>query len=248
MENSIYLALSRQLVLRTDMQIVANNIANLNTTGYRAQNLLFSEYLSDVRERRVDPRAAGDDLSFVYGRGQYENSQPGSLRFTGNPLDMAIEGPGFFGVQGPDDEVMYTRAGEFQKGVDGTLLIPAGYAVAGQGGGPIIIPDDSTEIKIDESGAISNQDGQIGQLMLVEFENTQELEPFGDQLYRSPNEGAPAENSRIEQGQLEGSNVQAVIEMTRMIETLRQYQSTQRVLQNENERLRSAIQKLTRQG
>ena len=248
MENSIYLALSKQLVLQTDMQIVANNIANMNTTGYRAQNLLFSEFLSDTRERRVDPRAAGDDLSFVYDRGQYENTDPGSLRFTGNALDMAIEGPGFFGVQGPDDEVMYTRAGEFQKGVDGTLLTPAGYAVAGQGGGPITIPDDSTEIKIDERGAISNQNGQIGQLMLVEFEDTQKLEPYGDQLYRSPEEGNPAENSRIKQGELEGSNVQPVVEMTRMIETLRNFQANQNILRTENERLRSAIQKLTGQS
>lgn len=248
MENSIYLALSKQLVLQTDMQIVANNIANMNTSGYRAQNTLFAEYIDDVNQRRVDPRAAGDDLSFVYDRGQYENTQPGSLRFTGNPLDMAIEGPGFFGVQGPNDETMYTRAGEFQKGVDGTLLTPAGYAVAGQGGGPIIIPQDSTELKIDVTGAVSNQNGQIGQIMLVEFEDTQQLEPYGDQLYRSTEEGQPAENSRIEQGQVEGSNVKAVVEMTRMIETLRQFQNNQKILQTENERLRSAIQKLTGQS
>lgn len=247
MENSIYLALSKQLVLQTDMQIIANNIANMSTSGYRGQNLLFEEYLSDPRGKTTD-KGAKEAMSFVYDRGQYENTAPGSLHFTGNSLDAAITGPGFFGVQGPDGELMYTRSGEFQKNVDGTLVTTGGYAVAGQGGGPIIIPADSTEIVIGDDGSVSNQNGQIGQLMVVEFDNPQELEPYGEQMYKSPTQGQPAVNSAVKQGELEGSNVQPVVEMTRMIDTLRNFQSNQNILQSENERLRSAIQKLTGQG
>ena len=247
MENSIYLALSRQLVLRTNMDMISNNIANMNTSGYRGQNMLFEEYLSDPNGKTID-RGANDELSFVYDRGQYQTTTQGSLRFSGNPLDVALEGPGFFGVQGPGDEVMYSRNGQFQLGTDGSLLTSAGFAVAGQGGGAITIPEGSTEIKIDRNGVVSNQDGQVGQLMVVEFENIQELEPVGNNLYSSPEPGTPQQESRVLQYQLEGSNVQPIVEMTRMIETLRSYQSTQRVLQTENERLRSAIQKLTGQS
>ena len=247
MENSIYLALSRQVALKANMDMVANNIANANTAGYRAQNLLFEEYLSDPRGKTTD-RAADDELSFVYNRGQYQSTEAGSLRFTENPLDVALEGPGFFGVQGEGGETLYTRAGEFQLDGNGTLINSAGMPVAGQGGGPIVIPPGSSEIKIDDKGFVSNQDGQLGQLMVVEFENIQRLEPTGNNAYRSPDEGAPSESTRVKQGLVEGSNVTPVIEMTKMIETLRSYQSTQNVLKTENDRLRGAIQALTRQN
>ena len=247
MENSIYLALSRQVALRTNMDMIANNIANANTPGFRAQNLLFEEYISDPRGDFVD-RGAEGELSFVYNRGQYQSTESGPMSFTENPLDVALEGPGFFGVQGPDGETFYTRAGQFQLDAQGTIVTPDGAPVAGQGGGPIVIPPDSTEIKIDARGFVSNQDGQLGQLMVVEFENLQALEPTGNNLYRSPQEGQPSEGTTVAQGMLEGSNVTPVIEMTRMIETLRSYQSTQSLLRNENERLRGAIQTLTRQN
>lgn len=220
----------------------------MNTSGYRAQNMMFSEYLFEPKSRDIEPREAGDDLSFVYNRGQYENTASGSLRQTGNPLDVAIEGPGFFGIQGPGDEVMYSRAGQFATTPNGTLVNSAGYAVASQGGGNITIPEGSTEINIDYNGNVSNQDGQLGQIMMVEFENPQVLEAVGDTLYSSPEEGAPAQNSRAVQGAFEGSNVKPIVEMTNMIETLRSFQSTQNVLKTENDRLRGAIQRLVGQS
>lgn len=248
MENSIYLALSRQVALRTNMDMVANNIANMNTPGYRSQHLMFDEYLSDPRGQTVD-KAADDELSFVYNRGQYANTQPGTQSFTGNPLDMALAGPGSFGVQAPNGEVMYTRAGQFQIDASGILTDPSGNPVADQGGGQIIIPPESKDISIDEFGNVSNQDGALGSLMVVEFENQQMLEPHGNNMYRAPDgvAGTPAENTRVKQGQLESSNVQPILEITEMMETLRSYQSTQQILSTENDRLRSAIQKLTGQ-
>ena len=246
MENSIYLGLSKQMVLRTNLDIIANNVANMNTTGFRGQNLLFKEYVD--QHRNVGDQGADDPLSFVYDQGQYEITTPGPVSFTGNPLDVSVIGPGFMGVQGPGEKTMYTRAGDFQMGVDGTLLTSAGFPVADQGGSPIRIPEKSGQISIDNKGVISNEDGEIGQIMLVEFENTQQLVAQGNNLYATDAATKPAENSTLKQAQLEGSNVLPVVEITRMIDTLRSFQSVNNVLQSENERLRTAIQRLTRQS
>ncbi len=238
MENSIYIGLSRQMVLKTNMGIVSNNIANMNTTGFRQQTPIFKEYISD-------PRYNDDELSFVYDYGQYQKTAPGSLENTGNPLHVALKGSGFMAVQMPSGETGYTRDGNFQKTADGTLVNSAGFPVLGQGG-PITIPKSATEISIDESGIISDQNGSFGQLQIVEFEDVQELEAVGNNLYKTDGNFAPAQNTVAQQGFLERSNVNSITEMTNMIEILRDYQSTQKLLENEHERLRSAIQKLTK--
>lgn len=225
------------MVLRTDMNIIANNIANMNTPGYRAQNTLFNEYISD-------PRGADDPLSFVFDRGQYQVSESGPVRETGNPLDVALVGPGFIGIQGADGETYFSRAGEFLIGPNGALTTPRGQLVQNAGGGQITIPADSTEIEIDDKGVISNQNGPLGQIMVVEFANIQELEARGDNLYATEAEQLPPDNTRVIQGAIEGSNVKAVLEMTRMIDTSRTFQSVQSMMQGENERLRNAIRKL----
>tara|TARA_R110001592_G_scaffold27763_13_gene102742 strand:+ start:30687 stop:31406 length:720 start_codon:yes stop_codon:yes gene_type:complete len=237
MENSIYLGLSRQMVLQTNMDIVANNIANMNTSGFRGQNPLFEEYMSD-------PRDADDPLSFVYDYGQYQMTKQGSIEQTGNPFNVALNGPGFMGVQMPGGETAYTRDGNFQKRADGTLVTSSGLPVMSDGG-PIVISDNATEINIDEKGVVSDQNGPIAKLMVVEFENVQELEPAGNNLYISKGNSAAATKTKVAQGFLEGSNVEPVVEMSRMIEILRDFQSTQKLLEGEHERLRSAIQKLT---
>jgi flagellar basal-body rod protein FlgF len=241
MENSIYLGLSKQMVLRTDMDIIANNIANMNTTGYRGQNTLFDEYVSK-------PRGYDDASSFVEDRGQYEVTDPGPISFTGNPLDVSLFGPGFMGVQGPTGEVMYTRAGDFQRSAEGILTTSAGYPVADPGGANIVIPAGSTEVKIDERGFVSNQDGTVGQIQIAEFADLQDIKPFGHGLYMTDQAPLPPENTRMKQGQLEGSNIKPVVEMSRMIETLREFQTVQNILKSENDRLRGAIQKLTGGG
>ena len=240
MENSLYIGLSKQMVLRNHMDLISNNIANMNTTGYRSQHLLFEEAISD-------PRGSDDALSYVLDKGQYHDTTPGSMEYTGNQLDIAVEGKGYFGVRGPGGNVMYSRSGDMQMDATGTLTNSNGRPIATIGGGNIIIPQGSTEIKIDENGMVSNQNGQLGQIMLVEFENEQELKPVGYNLYSSENEGTPAQESRIKQGMLERSNVSPVAEMTNMIDTLRTYQSLQNAMRTENDRLRSAIQTLTGQ-
>lgn len=244
MENSIYIGLSKQMALQNNMTLISNNIANMNTNGYRGQSMLFEEYIAD-------PRGADDPLSFVYDKGQYQNTTSGPLKYTGNALDVAVVGSGYIGIQGPNG-LAYTRDGRFQIDANGTLVNASGLPVADAGGALIVLPPsitaETTQVTIDEKGFIYDRNGQLGQIMLVEFENEQALEPKGNNLYTSREEPQPALESRIKQRQLEGSNVNPIMEMTRMIDTLRSYQSIQRTLQGENDRLRSAIQKLTGQG
>lgn len=237
MENSIYLGLSRQITLQTNLDIVANNIANVNTSGYRAQSPMFEEYLTD-------PRGNGDPLSFVLDYGQFSSTAPGAMTQTGNSFNVALNGPGFLTVQLPDGTLAYTRDGDFQKDQQGQLLTASGYPVVGAGG-PITVPADSTEFIVDERGVISDQTGQIGRLNIVEFENLQSLKPTGGNAYTSKDQPVEAQKTTVAQGFLEGSNVQPVVETTRMIKILRQFQSVQRMLEAEHERQRTAIQRLT---
>lgn len=240
MENTTYVGLSREMVLRTNMNITANNIANMNTPGYRGQNMLFAEYVSDPRDNDADP------LSFVYDRGQYQNSASGPLEQTDNPLDIALVGPGFFGVDGPGEAPTYSRAGNMHIGPQGQLLTSGNFPVLDEGGAPITIPQNATEIKIDNRGVISTQDGQIGRIQVVEFDNIQELEAVGNNLYTTTAAANPSESTAVKQGYIEGSNVNAIWEMTNMIEISRSFQSMHSAMEKENERLRNAIQKLTK--
>lgn len=240
MENSLYVGLSSQVVLEGNMNIIANNVANLNTPGFRGQNMVFQEYVEK-------PRGMREDISLVNDYGQYQVTDPGPIKITGNPLDVALVGPGFLGIVTPDG-VQYTRAGNFAQLADGTLVNARGMPVAGQGGGVITIPQDAKNVYIDQNGAVSTDEGQIGQLMVAEFANYQHLNPAGNGLYVTDEPPVPAAGTTVIQGKLEGSNVQPVVEMTRMIDVLREYQAVQRMMQTEHERMRTAIQRLSRQG
>lgn len=242
MENSIYIGLSRQRALQEQMDTVANNIANLNTPGYRQNNMVFLEYMS--RQRNAE-KAGNDSISMVHDYGQFMNTENGPLRRTENPLDVALEGPAFFGIQTPDG-VQYTRAGNFQLNGNRELVTGSGMLVADAGGGAIAIPEDATEIIIARDGTVSTNQGEIAQIMVVEFENPQDLVPQGNGLYKTESAANPAENTTVLQGMVEGSNVNPVLEMTRMIDVSRAYQSTHRMLQNEHERQRGMIQTLTK--
>lgn len=242
MENSIYIGLSKQIALERNMQIVANNVANMTTPGFRGQNLVFSEFIAD-------PKGGSHPLAFVYDKLQYQSSEPGSIKQTENPLDLALEGEGFFGVKGPNGETMYTRAGNFEIADDGTLITGAGHPVADAGGGTINIPLDAIDIGVDQYGFVSDQNGQLGQIMIKEFENIQTLNPAGDNLYTTTEEGIQSKgDTRVLQGRLETSNVKPVVEINRMIRILRHFQMVQNLLQTESERLSTAIDKLTSTG
>jgi flagellar basal-body rod protein FlgF len=229
------------MALQSQMDVIANNIANMSTPGYREQNMVFVEYMEKLKGNP-------DPLSMVLDYGQYQDTRPGPMKLTGNTLDFAVQGPGYFGIQIPDGTVQYTRAGNFQVNNDGTLVDGRGNPVAAAGGGTITIPKDAAAVYVADDGTLSTDQGQIGQLMISEFENLQTLEAQGNGLYKATAAALPPDNSVVKQGLLEGSNVNPVTEMTRMIEVSRAYQSTQRLLQAEHERQRTMIQRLTQAG
>jgi flagellar basal-body rod protein FlgF len=149
------------------------------------------------------------------------------------------------GVQTPDG-VQYTRAGNFALNAIGELVTARGYKVADQGGGTITVPPDARFIGIDEKGVVSTDQGAVGNIMIAEFKDYQKLDPAGNGLYRTEEQPLPATETRMMQGKLEGANVQPVVEMTRMIDVLREYQAVQRVMQSEHERQRGAIERMLR--
>ncbi len=236
MENSLYVGLSRQMVLRTSMSMISNNVANINTPGYRGQNPMFEEYIAD-------PKGLKEPLSMVYDRGQYQTTKAGPTQFTGGTYDVALSGPGFMAIA-TKSGTQYTRAGNFTVDNLGTLVTPSGFLVSGNGGAPITIPNGTQSVNITERGEVVADGNTVGQIDMVEFDNVQELKPEGNGLYSSPNPGRLATETIMKQGMLEGSNVQPVMEMTRMIDILREYQSIGKLVQNEHDRQTGMIQKL----
>lgn len=236
MENSGYIALSRQGVLRTQLDVVAHNLANMNTPAFRGEDTLFAEYLKKVE--------GGEKLSFVQDLAVVRDLKPGQMTRTENPLDLAISGEGYFAVETEFGE-RYTRNGVLQLDPDGRLTTSRGHAVLGEVGGAIVIPPDSGSISVARDGTISTADGQIGKLRLVRFDNEQALQRLADGLYDAMDqEPRPDEDSEIVQGMIEGSNVQGVLEMTKMIKVMRSYQSVSGFANQEHELQRRAIQEL----
>jgi len=238
MENSLYVGLSGQVALESKMAVIANNVANMATPGYKGQNAVFKEYISDQRRMK-------EDVSLVYDYGQYQMTDPGPIKVTGNSLDVALVGPGFFGIQTPEG-TQYTRAGNFSLNALGQLVNARGALVANAGGGVITIPSDAKYVSIDQTGAIYTDQGQVDKLMVSEFANYQKLDPQGNGLYKTDEAAKPATETKVLQGKLEGSNVSPVVEMTRMIDVSREYQAVQNMMQNEHERMRTMIQRMSR--
>ena len=240
MENGLYIGLSRQMALQKKMDLVANNIANVNTPGYRADKMLFEEYIYKTNTENQEK------ISMVLDYGQFKDTAIGPMTHTGNPLDVALDGPGYMMVETPEG-TKYTRAGNFTINNEGILVTPAGNAVLNNGEGQITIPEGAKEIVITGTGEIVTDQGAVGQIGIVEFGNAQMLKSTGDGYYRveGGEVSTPAERTVMKQHMLEGSNVKAVLEMTDLIEISRQYQSNQRALQNEHELQRSTIQKLS---
>ena len=237
MENSIYIGLSRQIALERQMEMVANNVANMNTPGYKANKPLFEQYL-------IDSDFSKEEMSMVYDYGQYQVEMQGAFKATGNELDVALDGPGYFMVETPEG-TKYTRAGNFTLNAEGEIVTAAGNRVLDAGEKPITIPQGARDIKITQDGQVTSTAGNAGQLGVMEFENMQELRPTGDGYYMTEAEGVAMEATTVRQGMVEQSNVQSILEMTNMIDVSRTYQSINKMMQSEHDRQRSVIQKLT---
>ncbi|MGH6644026.1 MAG: flagellar basal-body rod protein FlgF [Bradyrhizobium sp.] len=249
MENTLLVGLSRQMVLERQMDVVANNVANVNTNGFKADRTLFEEFLTS---RAHEDKFVGRDrrISFVQDRGTFKDFTAGNTELTKNPLDVSIDGKGFLAVQTPAGE-RYTRDGNLQINNQGQLITASGHQVLGTSG-PIVFQPTDKEISIAADGNVTVLEGTgridsvRGKLRLVSFADAQKLVKEGGNLY-SAGAGVAAQpdiTSRVRQGFIEKSNVNSVTEMSRMIEITRTYTQISALLQQQSELHKSAIEKL----
>lgn len=240
MENAQLISLSRQMALQRQMDVVANNIANLNTTGFKAEQLLFEEYMMPVARDR-DFAFSDQRLSFTQDWSTVHDMSGGTVTNTGNPLDLALDGEGFLAVQTPGGE-RFTKAGSLAIDATGTLVDLNGNPVMSELGFITFTPTE-TDISIGADGSIASSEGNKGKLKLVEFADPQGATREGNSLWAG---GDPqtATQTRVLQGALEKSNVSGIAEMTEMIRVQRAYQSVASMQEKQDDMRRNAIQRL----
>lgn len=240
MENAQLIGLSRQIALQRQMDVVANNIANINTTGFKSEQLLFEEFV--MRGASDGDFAAPDrSPSFTQDWTTVHDLSAGALTQTGNPLDVALQGDGFLVVQTPGGE-RWTRSGSLAIDATGTLVDLNGNPVLGDGG-PIQFGAGETDVMIADDGTVSSSGGLRGRLRLVEFDDVQQTERLGNNLFAGGTP-VPATATRVVQGSIERSNVSGIAEMSELIRVQRSYESIAGLLSKQDEQRRSAIQKL----
>jgi len=253
MENALLVGLSRQMALTHQLDVIANNIANIDTTGYKADNEVFSEFLmpgaSDQnfsgRDRRVD---------FVQDRATWIDMSPGAIQHTGDPLNVAIEGNNaFLVVQNAQGQQRYTRNGALSINAAGQLVTGAGDQVVGDAG-PITFQQGDHDVVISANGIITVRQGSStadtprGKLQLVTFDQPQRLQKDGGLTFTAPNgvnpNPAPV-GTTVVQGAIEKSNVSGVAEMARLIEITRSYTDIANILQQQSDQRRNALSQLS---
>ncbi len=231
MSHAIYPTISRQDGLMKEMQVVANNLANANTTGYKSDRAVFAEYL-------VSTGKQSSSLSIGGLAGHAYKMEQGGLSFTGGQFDLAIEGDGFFLIETENGERL-TRAGHFLLSSDGELIDAQGNAVLGEGGNSITVPEDATHITISADGAIS-AGGELIDRVGVVLANGPLLRD-SNTYFSAPDGFTGSETATIIQGALEQSNVSPVLEVARMIEVQRAYEAGQALLEKEDQRISQLI-------
>ncbi|HLZ05694.1 MAG TPA: flagellar basal-body rod protein FlgF [Bradyrhizobium sp.] len=249
MENALLIGLSRETTLLRHLDVIANNLANVNTNGFKADHMLFEEYLSP-RAHEDNFRGVDRRLSYVQDRGTFRDLTEGALQQTNNPLDVAIDGGGFIAVQTAGGE-RYTRDGNFHLNNVGQLVTASGDAVLGTSG-PIVFQPTDHDINISPDGTITVVEGTArvdsirGKLRVVSFADAQKLLKQGDNLYAAGNTDTPTQDlkSAVRQGYVEKSNVSSVIEMSQMIEVNRAYSNIATMLSQQADLHKTAIQQL----
>ena len=235
MDNAVYATLTRQSGLLAEMRVVANNIANTATTGYRAEGVIFSEYI-----QALDGEAPS--LSMATARVRETSLAQGGLTQTNGTFDLAIQGDGFFLVDTPQGQRL-TRAGAFTPNENGDLVSPDGARVLDPGGAPVFVPTGAGQIAIAPDGTISAAGQPVGQIGMFLPADPNDLVREDGVRFRADAGVVPAEG-RMLQGFVEESNVDAVMQITRMIEVQRAYELGQSFMEREDQRVRGLIQSI----
>ncbi len=245
MNNTTNIALSRLVVQQNALDVAANNLANVNTPGYKAERVVFADWLS--RQTGTDIAAGDRKLAYVQDRATYRDQSQGPLTHTGNPLDLAIGGDGFFTVATPRGTRL-TRAGHFEMQPDGTIADAEGNALLDTSGQPMQASPSDTQIQVAADGTVSSENGQIGTVAIVAPGDPGRLQAEGARLFDPRGDTAPVTQPRIVQGAVEDSNVQATAELTRMMAIQREFQFATQFIESEGQRQQSAIDKIVRSG
>ncbi len=237
------ISLSHATALRRRMDVVANNIANMNTSGFRREDSMFSAAPTRVGG---DVPMALRQANHVIDLGLTMDRKSGPMVATGSPLDIAIEGEHWLAVEGPGGTPAYTRAGHLQILPTGELALSSGEIVLGEGGSAITLSDDDRNIEIGPDGTVSSSQGIAGRIELWALAAGARPQALGGGLYSA--EAAPVEaaDTRIRAGMIEGSNVEPIAEMTRMIDILRSYQASQSLNDKINDLRSRSIERLGR--
>ena len=231
MSNSIYATVARQDGLLKELQVVANNIANANTTGYKTDSAVFAEYLMATGEN-------SPSLSIGGLAGHSFDLTQGTVKFTGGQFDLAIQGEGFFAVETEAGQRL-TRAGAFHLSSEGQLIAPDGAQVLSDGSTPIQIPIEAENVQIAGDGTISASTGLIARVGI--FNPDGQLQRDTDTRFIAEGGVQPSEQASVLQGALEASNASPVLEVSRMIEVQRAYEAGQTLMEQEHQRITQFI-------
>lgn len=247
MDNSTYISLSLATALRRQLDVTANNMANASTAGFKGERVVFSSYL------HRDDSAATGDTSFLLDRGSYVDQQQGAITMTGNALDVALKGEGWFGYETPQGQRGYGRDGHFAVDPQGNLVTTSGARVLDVGGNPIAVPPDAlNDLSIDRNGTISSLgNGVIAQIGVFTVPDIQVFERIGNGMFVQPNldglrPALPDPLTEVVQGAIEGSNVQPVVEMTRMMSIQKAYERAVQLMNGEDELRRDMLRRVGR--
>lgn len=236
MVNPVYTTLTRQSGLQREMQVLAHNVANLSTAGYRREGVIFTEYMRNLG-------GAEEPLSMASANGRQTYLTQGTLAQTGGTLDLAIEGDGFFVIDTPQGERL-TRSGHFITNAQGEMVNADGFRLLDDAGAPIFIPPDARGITVGRDGTISSDDQPLARIGLMRPEDPSMLRRAAGTMLDVQGELIPADDTILHQGFLEESNVNPITEMARMIEIQRAYEMGQKFLEREDERVRAVVQTL----
>jgi flagellar basal-body rod protein FlgF len=220
MSSGIYVATAGAVAQSTALDATANNIANATTAGFRGDRVTFREALATARSA---------DIELVDTGTTRIDSQAGAMASTENPLDLALDGEGYFAIQTPAGP-RYTRAGNFQLDDQRNLVTPEGFAVRGEGGAPINIPPDAVQIGVGTDGTVSADGTELGKLELVRFTANQ-VRRQGSTLFSATGAPITGEPPKVRSGTLEASNVNIVRGVVDLVKVSRTYEALMKMIQ-----------------
>jgi flagellar basal-body rod protein FlgF len=241
MDNSINIALSRLATQQRAMDIVAGNLANISSPGYHAERLVFADWLTKEPTGAV---ARGDgQIAFTQARATYRDHTEGTITQTGNQLDLALAGEGYFNVQTPNGDRL-TRAGRFTLRNDGTITDESDHPLLDVNGNPMRVSTADTQLTVKADGTLTSENGTLGQIAVIAPNDPNRITAEGSRLFRADVPTAQVAKPKIVQGAVEDSNVQPITEVTRMITTERDFQFVTQYVQAEGQRKQNAINKI----